>query len=219
LRPKTFKGTVVLWIDGQGKSHLFGRDGKPSRAVRKLLDAGKGVISVDLFLTGEFLEPGKPLVLPKVNSKYAGHTYGYNRSVLANRVHDVLTAVGGLRKDEIVRKIELVGTGEAGPCVLIAAGLLRDQVSSVMADAHGLSFERIPPAGSATFLSGALKYGGLGGLAALAAPTKLSVFGTNDIPAEELAPLSVVYQAAGSSLTLESQPLTPDRVAERLARE
>jgi hypothetical protein len=219
LRPKTFNGTVVLWIDGQGKSHLFGSDRKPRPAVRKLLDAGKGVISVDLFLTGEFLEPGKPLVLPKVNSKYAGHTYGYNRSVLANRVHDVLTAVGGLRKDEIVRKIELVGTGEAGPCVLIAAGLLRDQVASVMADAHGLSFERIPPAGSATFLSGALKYGGLGGLAALAAPTKLSVFGTNDIPAKELAPLSVVYKAASSSLKLESQPLTPDLVAERLARE
>ncbi len=79
-----------------------------------------------------------------------------------------------------------------------------DQIAGVLADANGLSFEKIPAAGSATFLSGALKYGGLGGLAALAAPTKLAVFGTAGIPAEELAPLSIVYKAAGAPLTLEA---------------
>jgi hypothetical protein len=223
LRPESFNGTAVLWIDGQGKSHLFGGDGKPNPQVRKLLEAGNAVVSVDLFLTGEFIEPGQPVVLPKVNSKYAGHTYAYNRSVLAHRVHDVLTAVGGLRKNDQVQKIELVGTGEAGPCVLLAAGLLgdqsvRDQVAHVIADAQGLSFEKIPALGSASFLSGALKYGGLGGLAALAAPTKLEVFGTEGIPADELAPLSVVYKAASGSLKLELQPLTGKFVVERLAK-
>jgi hypothetical protein len=224
LRPESFNGTAVLWIDGQGKSHLFDGDGKPTAQVRKLLDAGKAVVSVDLFLTGEFVESGQPVVLPKVDSKYAGHTYAYNRSVLANRVHDVLTAVGGLRKNDQVQKIELVGTGEAGPCVLLAAGLLgdqsvRDQVANVIADAHGLSFEKIPVAGSATFLSGALKYGGLGGLAALAAPMKLEVFGTEGIPADELAPLSVVYKASAGFLKLESQSLTGKLVVDRLTKE
>ena len=60
LRPKSFNGTAVLWFDGQGKSHLFGPDGKPTPAVRKLLDAGDAVVSVDLFLTGEFVEPAAP---------------------------------------------------------------------------------------------------------------------------------------------------------------
>jgi hypothetical protein len=224
LRPEAFNRTAVLWIDGEGKSHLFGSDGKPNPQVRKLLAAGNAVMSVDLFLTGEFVEPGRPLVLPKVNSKYAGHTYAYNRSVLANRVHDVLTAVGALRKNDRFQKFELVGTGEAGPCVLLAAGLLgdqpaRDQVANVIADAHGLSFEKIPAVGSATFLSGALKYGGLGGLAALAAPTKLAVFGTEGIPAGELVPLTSVYKAAAASLKLESQPLTADLVIERITKE
>jgi hypothetical protein len=223
LRPETFNGTAVLWIDGAGKSHLFGSDGKPNPHVRKLLEAGNAVVSVDLFLTGEFVEPGKPVVLPKVNSKFAGYTYGYNRSVLANRVHDVLTAIGGLRKNEQLQKIALVGTGEAGPCVLLAAGLLgdqslRDQVAHVIVDADGLSFEKIPALGSATFLSGALKYGGLGGLAALAAPTKLDLFGTEGIPVDELAPLAAVYQAAGAHLMLDSQPLTKEMIAERLAK-
>ena len=83
----------------------------------------------------------------------------------------------------------------------------------MLADAHGVSFERIPRAGSAMFLPGALKYGGLGGLAALRAPTRLAIYGTSEIPAEELGPLSAVYQAAGSSLTLKPQPLTADEVA------
>jgi hypothetical protein len=216
VRPDAFGGTAVLWLDGAGKSHLFGSDGKPTAPVRKLLEAGNAVVSVDLFLTGEFLEPGKPVVLPKVDHKYAGHTYAYNRSVLANRVYDVVTAVAGLRKNDQVQKIELVATGDAGPCALIAAGLVGDQIGSVLADANGLSYEKIPAAGSATFLSGALKYGGLGGLAALAAPTKLTVFGTADIAADELAPLSIVYKAAGAPLTLERQPLRAAEIAERM---
>ncbi len=218
LRPDVFNGTVVLWIDGQGKSHLFGSDGKPSRQVRKLLDAGNAVVSVDLFLTGEFLEPGKPVMLTKVNSKYAGYTFGYNRSLLANRVHDILTAVGGLRKNDQVQKIELVGTGEAGPCVLLAAGLLRDQVAGVMADARSLSYENIPPTTDPLFLPGALKYGGLGGLAALAAPTKLEVFGTEGIPVEELAPLSAVYKSAGGLVLTKAMPLAGDLVVGRFGK-
>jgi len=223
LSPESFNGTAVLWIDGRGKESMFGSDGKPTAAVKKLLDAGNAVVSVDLFLTGEFIEPGKPLVLPKVDPKFGGHTYGYNRSVLANRVHDVLTAIGGLKKNEQVRKIVLVGTGDAGPCVLLASGLLgnssvRDQVTGILVDARGLSFRSIPRAGSAVFLSGALKYGGLGGLAALAVPTKLDLFGTEGIPPEELAPLTVAYRAADGSLTMESKPLTAEIVVERLTK-
>jgi dienelactone hydrolase len=218
LQPESPNGTVVLWIDGEGKSHLFGSDGKPRPQVRKLLDAGNVVVSVDLFLTGEFLEPGKLVDLTKVNSKYAGYTFAYNRPLLANRVHDVLTAVAGLRKNDQVQKIELVGTGEAGPCVLLAAGLLGDPVSRVVADACGLSYEKIPPTTDPAFLPGALKYGGVGGLAALAAPTKLDLFGTQGIPVNELAPLSVVYKASGGILTLESQPLTNELIVERLSK-
>jgi hypothetical protein len=217
LRPASFNGTAVLWIDGGGKSHLFASGRKPTAAVRALLADGKAAASADLFLTGEFIEPGKPVVLPKVDPKYAGHTYGYNRSVLANRVHDVLTALGALKKNDQVRRIELVGTGLAGPCVLFAAGLLgddpaREHIEQVAADLDGLSFEKIPAAGSATFLPGALKYGGVGGLTALAAPIKLSVYGTQGIPADELSPLVAAYKAAGSPLTLESHPLADEAI-------
>jgi dienelactone hydrolase len=209
LRSDNANGTVVLWLDGKGKSHVFGPDGKPIAPVRKLLEAGNAVVSVDLFLTGEFVEPGKSPVLPAVNSKYAGYTFGYNRTLAANRVHDILTSVAALKKNDQVQKIELIGTGDAGPYVLLAAGLLRDQIAGAVVDARGFSYQSIPHTTDPLFLPGALKYGGLGGLAALAAPAKLDLFGTEGIPEEELAPLKVIVPLAGGKLTNHPQPLSP----------
>jgi hypothetical protein len=217
LRPQSFRGTAVFWFDGEGKSHLLGPDGQPTEAVRKLLRAGEAVASADLFLTGEFKESHPPARPPKLNEKYAAFTFAYNPTVMSSRVHDIVTAVR-LATNHEARKIRLVGTGEAGPCVLLAAGLLRDRVSDVLADAHGVSYRKITPATDPMFLPGALKYGGLGGLAALATPTPLNVYGTANIPSEELAPLTAVYHAAGAPLSIEAQPLTDEIVAERLSR-
>src|SRR3984885_13353588 len=170
-----------------------------------------------LFLSGEFAESHPPAKPPQVIKKYAAFTFAYNPTVASSRVHDIVTAVG-LATNHPARKIHLVGTGEAGPCVLLAAGLLHERVSDVLADAHGLSYRKIPATTDPMFLPGALKYGGLGGLAALIAPTHLDLFGTANIPAEELAPLSAVYHAAGAPLSIEAPPLTDEIVAERLSR-
>ncbi len=133
LRPKSFRGTAVFWFDGQGKSHLLGPDGQPTEAVRKLLAAGEAVVSADLFLTGEFAESHPPAKPPQVVKKYAAFTFAYNPTVVSSRVHDIVTAVG-LATNHQARKIHLVGTGEAGPVVLLAAGLLHERVSDVLAD-------------------------------------------------------------------------------------
>jgi hypothetical protein len=204
LRSDNANGTVVLWVDGKGKSHVFGADGKPTPQVRKLLDAGDAVVSVDLFLTGEFVEPGKTAVAPPVNAKYGGFTFGYNRPLVANRVHDILTAVAGLKKNDQVQKIELVGSGDAGLAALLAAALLGDQISGATVDLGSVSYQQIPATSDPHFLPGALKYGGVGGLAALAAPTPLTVFGTQGIPVEELAPLDAAYKAAGARPALKT---------------
>lgn len=214
LRSDNANGTVVLWVDGKGKSHVFGPDGKPTAPVRKLLDAGIAVVSVDLFLTGEFAEPGKTPAVPPVNAKYGGFTFGYNRPLVANRVHDILTGVAGLKKNEQVQKIILIGTGDAGPSAILAAAVLGDQIAGTIADAQGLNYATIPKTTDPFFLPGALKYGGLGGLAALAVPAKLDLFGTEGIPADELAPLTAVVKIGGGNLTTHAQPLSPQLAVE-----
>ncbi|HUG94443.1 MAG TPA: hypothetical protein VML55_26670, partial [Planctomycetaceae bacterium] len=210
------RGTV-LWIDGGGKSALFGEDGQPVEAVRKLSQAGYGVVSGDVFLTGEFAGPNGELPLPKVNDTYCGYTFGYNPPVLSNRVRDILTLIGAARQGPKGHKLHLVGTGAAGPWVLLARGLAGDAVDQTIVDLNGFSFFKVESTSDPNFLPGALKYGGIGGLAALAAPAKLTIAGAKGADSAELKPLLSAYNASRRDrLTFEEAPLTPDKIAEIL---
>src|SRR6185437_11037080 len=81
LLPADFNGTVVVWIHPQGKASLF-QDGKLVPAAKQVLDRKGAILAVDVFGTGE-LSLNKP---PAVNTQYAGFTFGYNRTLLAQRV-------------------------------------------------------------------------------------------------------------------------------------
>ena len=61
-------------------------------------------------------EPSTP-----VNKGYAGYTFGYNRPLAADRVHDILTAVAWVKGRDGVKSIDLVGFGKAGPLVTLGA--------------------------------------------------------------------------------------------------
>ena len=217
LVPETYGGKVVLWIDGRGKSALFTDAGEPIPAVRKLLDARYAVASADPFLTGEYADKAGKITYPKVDATYQGFTFGYNRPVLSNRVRDILTVLGGLVHRSDVTRVHLVGTGQAGPWVLLARGLAGDRVDKTVVDANGFSFRKVGSTSDPMFLPGALKYGGLGGLAALAAPGNLMVAGLKSVPAAELKPLTTVYSVSRGQITLSADPLTPEMVADRLA--
>jgi hypothetical protein len=68
------------------------------------------------------------------------------------------------------------------------------------------------------YLPGALKYGGLPGLAALAAPQALTIGGFKEIPEAERKPLQAIYAAAGISIQLRDEPLNADAVVQQLVR-
>ncbi len=213
-----FTGDAVLWVHPDGKAGLFTDDGEPRSAVQELLDAGYAVVTADLFLTGEFVPEGEKPKYPALDEKYAGYTVAYNRSVLANRVRDILTVIGTMVEDENINTIHLIGTGEAGPWALLARGLAGNAVAKTVVDANGFGFEKIKSIDDPMLLPGALKYGGLGGLAALAAPGELIVAGTKEVPPNELKPLQAVYDAAQGNLTLIDETLSMDRAAELLIR-
>jgi len=219
LVPPTFQGDAVLWIDGAGKQHLFDADGNPIPAVKKILDAGLTVISADVFMTGEFLEdPSQPVKTQAVNDKFAGYTFGYNRPLVSNRVRDILTVIGGIRKFPIFRKLHLVGTGEAGPWVILARGLAGDSVARTIVDLNGFCFSNIRQMEDPMLLPGALKYGGLGGLAALAVPAEIILFGFEALPQAEFAGLAAVNKAGLGRLTLVEKSLSDGKAAELLLK-
>ncbi|MFQ5730888.1 MAG: alpha/beta hydrolase family protein [Planctomycetaceae bacterium] len=211
----TSKMDGVFWFDTAGKKHLLSKQGKPKKAVAKITDEGAAVVSADVFGTGEFLSDGKPFK-HSVNSGYAGYTHGYNRPLLANRVRDMLTlhgrSVGG------TKRYVLVGSGDAGPWAVLAAARMTRKPDKIIIDLNGFSFSKIKKTSDPNFLPGALKYGGIGGLAALAAPTELVIYGTKGVPEKELAPLKAVYKAAGGKLTLHAGRLTDELVVKEVLK-
>ena len=154
---KKFDGSkVVVWVHPDGKASLFA-DGKPTAAVQKLLDDGFAVVAPDVLGVGE-------LTLPngfQVNKTYAGFTYGYNRSLLANRVHDALTTVAFATTMLKAKEIALAGFGEMGPVAILAKALAGDAVAKLAADRNGLDFGKITKTDDPMMLPGAVKYGGL----------------------------------------------------------
>ena len=72
-------------------------------AAKQILDRKGAILAVDVFGTGE-LSLDKPL--RRQSRRTPAYTFGYNRTLLAERVHDILTAVAFAKNHE---------QGEDGP--------------------------------------------------------------------------------------------------------
>src|SRR5439155_10418413 len=135
--------------------------------------------------------------VPAVDDKFAGYTFCYNKPLLAQRVHDILTAVAYVRGHEKTKQVDLVGLGEAGPWALLARGLCGDAVARTAADVNGFRFEKATKTSDPMMLPGALKYGGLSALSALAAPGELYIFNQQGTGMGRWT--KAVYEAAGAA--------------------
>jgi hypothetical protein len=184
IEPKAWTGQAVLWVDPAGKSALFAPPPDGSRLrpeVRALVDAGAVVVGVDLLYQGEFLADGVPFAeTRKVKNprEAAAYTFGYNRTLFAQRVHDILTVVGFLRQSQPkLRLLDLVGLHGAGPWVAAARSQCRDAVDRAAIDTGGFRFGQVLAIHDPGFLPGGAKYGDLPGMLAAGAPGKLWLAG------------------------------------------
>src|SRR5262249_41094348 len=114
--PKEFDGRVVIWVDPAGLAGLW-KDGALGPAAHKIIDQKAGILAVEALRTGKSATAKRT----PVNKTFAGYTFGYNRPLLSERVHDILTAVA-LAQKKGAKQIHLVGVGEAGPWVVLAPG-------------------------------------------------------------------------------------------------
>lgn len=209
--PKGFDGTIVVWVHPKGRASLWDGD-KLVPAARALLDGKAAVLAVDTFGTGATAGAApRP-----VNKDFAGYTFGYNRPLLAERVHDVLTAVGMARK--LGKKVHLVGFDEAGPWVALARGLCGDAVARTAADLNGFRFEQVRTADDPMMLPGALRYGGLPVLTGLSGPHELYVHNTRGTGVDDVLPRLYEAAAAGKNLHRQAERASAERVVEWLLR-
>jgi hypothetical protein len=213
LLPEGHNGTVVIWVHPAGKSSLFD-NGKLTAEAKAILEKKAAILAPDVFGTGE-LKSDKPF---PVDQKFAGFTYGYNPSLLANRVHDILTAVALAKGPIHAKEIRLVGWGEAGPWVVLARALCGDAVQRTAVDMNQFRFENIKATDDAMMLPGAVKYGGLPAFLALCAPGEVFAHNAQGTDAGKLSQMA--YEAAGAKekLTREEDKAPAAKVVEWLLR-
>ena len=220
--PKNWNKQVVIWIADAGKASLLKDDGSPIDAVQKLIDAGVSVALPDLLYQGEFTADGQPLTeARKVPNprEFVGYTAGFNHSLFAQRVHDILTLIAFSKHSKYEPEgIHLVGLGPiAGPLVAAAAIQAGPAVNKVAISTGGFRFSAITAARDPMLVPGAVKYGDVPGLVALLAPRPLLLAGeatTSD--ATKLA--QAAYTAASGKVTLTDASATklPSVVADWL---
>jgi hypothetical protein len=214
LHPKKWNRKVVFWLSERGKSVLFNDDGSPSAEAQKLLDAGTSVAGVDLLFQGEFLADGEPVTRNrsvKNEREFAGYTYGYNHTLLAQRAHDVLTAVSFIKHNEQgAETIELVALDGTAPIAAVALPACRGAVSRAAIDTRGFRFGKLTDYLDANFLPGGAKYGDLPGFLALAAPARLWLAGET---ADSAAVANSAYTAAGAGDAITFFAGKPEAVA------
>ncbi len=194
-----YDGTVVIWVHPQGKASLFA-DGKLVPAAQAILDRKAAVLAVDVFGTGELA-----IDKPKVNAQYGAFTFGYNRPLLSERVHDILTTIAFAKNHPQAKAIHLVGWEAAGPWVALARAAAGDAVGRTAADLNNFRFESVKASDDPMMLPGALKYGGLAGLAALCAPSELLLHNHRNTGTGQL--VADAYRAAGADGRLRREPL------------
>ena len=180
-KSRTGNGQTVLWIHGKGMAGLFDLDGSPQPEIMKLLNSGMSVIGADLlFQKAAHIESqGQPASRQRINdNRFAGFTYGYNYSLFAQRVHDILSLLaytqGGSRP---AKEVYLVGVAGAGPWVSAARALAGTAVSRTAIDTGGFRFAQLSDWRDDNFLPGAVKYGDLPALLALGSPGPLWIAG------------------------------------------
>lgn len=192
---------VVIWVDGLGKQGLY-ENGELKSQVRRLIDGGYSVMSADLLLQGEFLADGQPIrQTPKVGNsrEFAGYTYGYNHTVFASRVHDILTLVSFVKHDDHgTKQIHLVGANGACPLAAAARAVAGDAIGKAAVQSDGFRFADLKSFRDPDFIPGAVKYGDLPALLALSAPQPLFVGGEPKTPDLTKA----AYAAVGESKKL-----------------
>lgn len=212
LYPKEWNKRTVIWIDESGKAGLFNKNGSPNSEVRRLINSGISVAGVDLLYQGEFLADGKPITRTRRvenTREFAGYTFGYNDTLFARRVHDILTVIQFVRNNEREStEIDLVGLSGTGPLVAAARAQARGTVDRAAVDTGGFRFGKVLDIHSINFLPGGAKYGDVPGMLALGAPGTLWLAGEGDNVPELI---NSMYNKAGASGDLTSSDATPGK--------
>lgn len=204
LGPKAdaWKGSVVVWLTSQGVNSFGGEAGPLTAAAKKLIDAGVAIACPQLYLPGAKENPHNPVKSKDTKRNEwqwsSCYTYGYNPTLLASRVQDVLSVVTMIKHhpEKPSEKIYLAGSEGYGVIAAAVGVLLKDVLSGAAIDTDGFRFASLTDVWHPMFVPGAVKYGDVPALLKLCAPMKLTALGEDKVKGGEDAVADVLVKYA-----------------------
>lgn len=171
---------------------------------------------------GEFLAEGKPVAQTRrVENKResAAYTFGYNHTLFAQRVHDILSAVKYIKQRNSETKVlALVGLKGAGHWAAAARAQASGAIDLAVIETAGFRFGKILDIRDVDFSPGGAKYGDLPGIICLHAPQRLWLAGEGKAES-----IQGFYEMAGAQNSLTVSDVTtqdaPDAAIKWLLRE
>ncbi|WP_437188241.1 GDSL-type esterase/lipase family protein [Planctomicrobium sp. SH668] len=215
--PNHEKKKVVLWISSKGRESVVHNNGQVIPEIQKLLDGGYDVATAEVLFSGNQLQENNIFTKRMNNTsiahqptsddvEYTGFAYGYNRTLIAERTRDIQAVVKYL-KDAGYQHVTLVGTdGRALPSLLSVESGNPLAADRVIVDLQGFTFGDLKRNNTENMLPGALKYGGVGGLASVAYPIPLHIAGVQP-ESNEFHALKTVFQQSPEKLELSSNAI------------
>lgn len=147
---------AVLLVHGGGKAALADPAGGPGARVRELIAAGKAVLLIDAYLTGEHHSP-----YAETKAQEGAFHDTFLRTTTAERIQDVLTVLAFLRaRRDTTDRIGVEGIGDGGVWCLFAAAI-DGNVARVVVDAAGFDAEDDAAWAARFYLPGVRAVGGL----------------------------------------------------------
>lgn len=177
LYPKDWNGTTVVWVTTKGEASLLNANGDLTATAERLLAERFAIACPKLYLLDAIKNPnayddGKR----KLDTffGYAGYHYGYNPSLFAERVSDVLMTIAMIRDHEQYKSQNVVVAGVEGAGAIAAGATLlaKSAVGQLYVDTEGFRFSKLTDVWDVNFIPGAAKYGDVPALLSLCAPVK-----------------------------------------------
>ena len=177
----------MLWLTDHGKLGLLDESGNPNSDVQTLLGKGCCVVGLDMLVQAEWIT-GNESEAHRTRSvanprEAAAFTFGYNYSLFARRVHDILTAVSFVTNHDMQpTSVYLLALDKTGPLAIAARAQAGDAIDRLAANTNGFRFANVTDLQSPNFLPGGARYHDLPGMLAIAAPQVTWITGEKKIP-------------------------------------
>ena len=207
--PKNPTGRLTIIASRHGKAGLIDGHGELHPLVKALLERGQSVIGFDPFLVGESVDASSPTT----SRPQVVHFKTYNPALAADQMQDLATVLAWAKSRPDVREVSLVGTGMAGPQVLLARPAL-DGIARTAIDLREFSENdgqgNFPPF---LDLPGMLQFGGLKAAAALSSPAPLWIHRTGKAFEAAWPQKAYALDDASHVLKISGEAAKPDELA------